>query len=217
MTAGTVLQQSGEPIDFIHFPVSSMLSLIAVLEDGSEVAVCGFGCDGASHAKHEEGFRYAPVKLVVEFGGAALRVPIAFWRHWLAEQPNACVLFGQYNELVLAEAQHALACHIKHDAESRLCYWLLRMRDWQDGRPIPMTHQALARFMSLRRTTITLLAQGLQDAGIISYRRGAISIIDDYALRQASCECYRTACARNEAFRERFRPNRNEPPLRRIA
>jgi hypothetical protein len=125
---------------------------------------------------------------------------------------------SQYRELMLAETRQALACQLKHDAESRLCQWLLRMDDWQRPAPIAMTQQALARFMGVRRTTVTLIAQGLQDAGIISYRRGIISIADHLALHQASCECYRSLRSRYHAFHNRFATqSRRMMPLHQVS
>jgi CRP-like cAMP-binding protein len=83
-----------------------------------------------------------------------------------------------------------IACNIAHDLESRLCQWLLRLHDYSGRGMIAMTHQSLARLMSVRRTTVTLIARALHEAGIIRYRRGQIEVVDRYALETAACECY---------------------------
>jgi CRP-like cAMP-binding protein len=200
LAPGAVLQRSREPIAFVHFPLGGMLLLTVPLEDGSEVGVCGLDRSGALHA-NPDADPAAGCKAEVALPGRALKLPASAWRAWVAERPHVRGLLARYNDLLETHLQQHIACHMRHDVESRLCYWLLRMHDCAGEAGIPMTHQALARLMGVRRTTVTLVAKSLQDAGIISYRRGAIQVLDHFALHQSSCECYRAWRARNEKFR----------------
>jgi CRP-like cAMP-binding protein len=213
LRAGDVLQLPSRPIECVYFPVCGVVSLAVVLEDGSEVSICGLGRDDAVHAAPDGDISNASFKVSVELDGIAYRVPAASLQQWIVGRPHARTLFSQHGELLLARIQQALACHMKHDVESRLCHWLLHMHEWQDASDIAMTHQMLARLLGVRRTTITLIAKALQDAGIISYRRGVIRVTDHYALHQASCECFRTIRRRHESFARRFTEQRDGAPF----
>jgi CRP-like cAMP-binding protein len=198
-----VLQSAGSAMDVVLFPTSGMVSLSAALQDGSEVTVCSVDRGGAVHAAPCD--RDAPSCLTarVTLRGEALQLPLRRWQEWVAQRPLARALFEAYGELLLSQVQQHFACHVRHDSESRLCHWLLLMQECLGEAPILMTHQALARLLGVRRTTVTLVAKTLQDAGIINYRRGAIEVVDGYALQQSSCECYAASSMRMLAFRRR--------------
>ena len=93
-------------------------------------------------------------------------------------------------QLRLAQVQQSAACNALHEAESRFCRWLLQSRDRSDGDIVPITQEFLAQMLGVRRTTVTLVAQSLQDAGLLRYRRGRIEILDRNMLEERACECY---------------------------
>jgi len=93
------------------------------------------------------------------------------------------------SELLLAQVQQTAACNALHSAERRLCRWILQVRDRIDGDTIQLTQDFLAQMLAVRRPTVTLIAQGLQNAGLISYRRGRIEILDREGLERQACEC----------------------------
>jgi CRP-like cAMP-binding protein len=76
-----------------------------------------------------------------------------------------------------------------HSAERRLCRWILQVRDRIDSDTIELTQDFLAQMLAVRRPTVTLIAQGLQNASLISYRRGRIQILDRAGLERQACEC----------------------------
>ena len=93
------------------------------------------------------------------------------------------------SELTLAQMQQTAACNALHSAERRLCRWILQVRDRIDGDVIELTQDFLAQMLAVRRPTVTLIAQGLQNAGLIRYRRGRITIVDHAGLEKLACEC----------------------------
>ena len=115
-----------------------------------------------------------------------------FWQELTEQKPTVRRLACSYLDLLLERMHRALACEMRHDVASRFCRWLLELHHWQQGKPVAITHRSLARLLGVRRTTITLLARSLQDAGIISYRRSSIEVVDTYALNQASCQCHQS-------------------------
>ena len=93
---------------------------------------------------------------------------------------------------VIAQIQQSVACNALHDAEARLCRWLLNCSDCVNSDTIPLTQEFLGQMLGVRRTTVTIVARMLPTAGIIRFRRGVIQIIDRAALEEGACECYAT-------------------------
>jgi DNA-binding transcriptional regulator YhcF (GntR family) len=87
-----------------------------------------------------------------------------------------------------------------HTTEERICRWLLMMYDRAEGEALPYTHEFLSHMLGSNRKSVTLAAQSLQTAGIISYHRGKIRVVDRAGLEKASCECYAIVRERFDAF-----------------
>jgi hypothetical protein len=81
-----------------------------------------------------------------------------------------------------------------------MCRWLLMMHDRAEGEALPYTHEFLSQILGANRKSVTLAAQSMQTAGLISYRRGAIQVLDRPGLEKASCECYAIVKERFDAF-----------------
>jgi CRP-like cAMP-binding protein len=95
-----------------------------------------------------------------------------------------------YNELLLAQIQQTAACNALHATESRLARWLLQTRDRIDSDVLPLTQEFLSQMLGVRRTTVTLVARQLEQAGVIKNRRGRIIVMDRKGLEDVACECY---------------------------
>lgn len=96
----------------------------------------------------------------------------------------------RHEQTLFAQAQQSTACMASHNVEERLCRWLLRARDLAESDTLNFTQEFLAEMLGVRRTSVTTAAYTLQAAGMISYSRGKIKILDVKALREGSCECY---------------------------
>jgi CRP-like cAMP-binding protein len=99
---------------------------------------------------------------------------------------------GAHEQALLAQAQQSAACNATHVIESRLSRWLLRAADLHGGDELPLTQEYIAQMLGVRRTSVTVVARTLQEAGMIRYRRGHIKLIDVAALQETACECYQT-------------------------
>jgi CRP-like cAMP-binding protein len=198
LNVGAVLQHSGIPITHVYFPTSGVVSCAVPLEEDRKVTTYIIGHDGAVNIDPECGNR-AYFTCTVEISGYALRLRSETWRAALRQSSGLCRQVAGYLYRQVVQSQQMVACNVAHDVESRLCRWLLRLHDYSDRGMIAVTHQSLARLMSVRRTTVTLVARGLHDAGIIRYRRGQIEVLDRYALETAACECHEAASTRLEA------------------
>jgi len=190
LKAGTVLQSSGAPVTHVYFPTSGAVSCAVTVDEDRQIATHIIGHDGGINIELECGTDRTYFNFMVELSGCALRLRRETWRAALIESPPLCERVVQHLRHQVFRSQKMIACNIAHDVESRLCQWLLRLHDYSGRGVIAMTHQSLARLMSVRRTTVTLIARALHEAGIIQYRRGQIEVLDRYALETAACECY---------------------------
>jgi Crp-like helix-turn-helix domain len=108
-------------------------------------------------------------------------------------------LLVSYSETLLPQVQQTVACNAMHSTEERMCRWLL-MHDRAEGQALPYTHEFLSQILGANRKSVTLAAQSMQTAGLISSRRGTIQVLDRPGLEKASCECYVIVKERFDAF-----------------
>jgi len=127
---------------------------------------------------------------VVLFPGTASMLEITAFRTIAAASVPFRSLMVRHEQVLLAHAQRSLLCNTLHPVEARLARWLLRAHDLSDGAILPLTQEALAQMMGVRRNAISLVAHALQRAGIIRYTRGQIEVIEPRALETTSCDCY---------------------------
>jgi len=183
------LQSVGDRIEFSYFPADGVLATVSPVDPETEVSTLCIGYDGAANVAPGTELSRAPQHLVSLLPGKLFQVPAMFWQQLLEQNSTVRNFASRYADFLLGYTQNALACQMRHDIESRFCGRLLELHHWQRGTPLSITHQGLARLLGVRRTTVTLLAGSLQEAGIISYRRNSIEVVDAYALHQASCQC----------------------------
>jgi hypothetical protein len=111
-------------------------------------------------------------------------------RRFVRESDEFRTTLVRHQQLILAQAQQATACNVAHDISRRLARWLLRARDVTGSDTFHLTQEFIADMLGVRRTSVSVEAHALQQAGLISYRRGNITINRPDALLQSSCECY---------------------------
>jgi CRP-like cAMP-binding protein len=129
-----------------------------------------------------------------------VRCPIELLRSEFKRSEHVRDLFVSYSETLLSQVQQTVACNAMHTTEERICRWLLMMHDRAEGEALPYTHEFLSHMLGANRKSVTLAAQSLQTAGLISYYRGTIKVLDRPGLEKASCECYAIVKERFDAF-----------------
>ena len=188
---GTVLYEPGDPIRYTYFPHDAIVSLVDVMEDGRLAEVAIFGREGLFGLLSAFVSREAFGRYVVQIPGSASRIPL---EHMHAAIQARSALQRQvlaYNEALLAQAYHTVACNAVHPVEARCCRWLLSTHDRLDRDALPLTHEFLAEMLGVQRSTVSTILRGLQTSGLIEQQRGGIAVIDRAGLEQAACECYR--------------------------
>ena len=197
---GTVVCEAGGALDHVYFPEGSVLSLLTVLENGSAIECANIGREGAFGVFAAMYSRVSFNQCLVQLEGSALRCPIEPLRSEFQNSEHIRDLFVSYSETLLSQVMQTVACNSLHSVEERVCRWLLMMHDRAEGESLTYTHEFLAHILGANRTSVTIAAQSLQNAGLINYRRGLIQVRDREGLEAASCECYAVVKARFDAF-----------------
>jgi CRP-like cAMP-binding protein len=189
LRSSVVLHEAGHPLEQVYFPVSGMISLLAVMQSGEAIETGIVGADGlvggdAAINGHLFG------QMTVQLDGAALTMPKARFVHAYLTNPHLRNLVDRYQSILLVQAQQNGACHALHSVRSRLCRWLLQSQDMIGSDTFSLTQEFLSHMLGVRRNTVSVEAHAVQEAGLIRYRRGHITILNRDGLEDCSCECY---------------------------
>jgi CRP-like cAMP-binding protein len=186
----SVLHEAGDRIDHVYFPLSGMVSMLAVLENGDSVEIAAIGREGAVGTKFGSRPQLSFARAIVQLDGKALRIDMANFSQAAAKSTAIAELAMWANDILVANIQQSAACNAIHGLESRLARWLLHASDRYQSDELPLTQEFLSEMLGVRRTTVSLTAQILQNAGVLKYRRGNLMIVDRAGLEAVSCECY---------------------------
>lgn len=198
LTQGAILFDIGVPIHQVYFLHSGIVSLVVDLASGDTIESAMIGRESVVGASAGLSGEVSVCKAIVQIAGTATTLDANRLRS-VAETSAACrsALF-RHEQLILAQAQQSAACNATHTIEARLARWLLRCRDLQGSDDLPLTQEFISEMLGVRRTSVSVIANALQKAGYLRYRRGNIRILDLEALRQTACECYQTVRAQAE-------------------
>ena len=197
---GAMVCDAGGQLKHAYFPRGSVLSLLTVLENGAAIETANIGREGAFGLFAAMYSRVSFNRCIVQLEGHTVRCPIELLQHEFQISEHVRNLFVSYSETLLSQVQQTVACNSMHSTEERMCRWLLMMHDRAEGEALPYTHEFLSHILGANRKSVTLAAQSMQAAGLISYRRGTIQVLDRPGLEQASCECYAIVKERFDAF-----------------
>jgi CRP-like cAMP-binding protein len=211
LRAKEILHKPGEPIRFVYFPEGGFASILTSLEDGSMVEVASVGREGmigvAGFAA--DGHPAPAVSMVQVEIESCYRMGVPDFRRELDRRGPLYEMFTRYTEALVGFVMQSAACNAVHSVEQRLARWLLLAHDRVGTRQFPLTQEFLAMMLGASRPTVTVAAGMLQRAGLITYRRGVLTIIDRAKLESASCECYR---ATRKLLRGVLRRRTPDPP-----
>ena len=195
---GAVLQEQEAPVAHVYFPMNGMVSLVSVMEDGQAVDTAVVGREGTVGAFAGLGAWHAFTRATVQIPATIAVIPTPQFQAAISRSGRIRELVLRYKEALLGQVQQTAACNALHQLEPRLARWLLQALDRTDERELPLTHNSLAEMLGVRRTTVTVVAGRLQEAGLIRYRRGRIIVLGRAGLEHLACECYRAIRRRTE-------------------
>jgi CRP-like cAMP-binding protein len=190
----TVIHRAGEPIEHVYFPGGGFCSMLTVLNDGGMVEVATIGREGMVGVTAVlDGNPVSSTSMVQGATDTCYRMKAEAFRREMDRRGVFYELLTHYAQALVGFIMQSTACNAVHSVEQRLARWLLMARDRMDSDEFPLTQEFVAMMLGASRPTVTIVASALQKAGLITYHRGQIKIIDGDRLEAASCECYRTA------------------------
>ncbi|MGN6572910.1 MAG: Crp/Fnr family transcriptional regulator [Pseudolabrys sp.] len=184
------LADPGQPIEYVYFPLTGVASLAKTMDNGAAAEV---GTTG------NEGFVGIPLLLDTEAGatgvhmqvpGHALRLPARAFRNALTQSAGLRRLLNRFVYANYHQTCQLVACNRFHDVEQRCARWLLMAHDRMPRDDFLLTHEVLSIMLGVRRSSVTIAAGRLSEAGLIEYHRGHITITDREGLERRACECY---------------------------
>ena len=190
LPVGKMIYEPGEQLRHAYFPTTCIISLHHVLETGRTSEVAGVGNEGMVGIALFMGGETTPSSAVVQITGYAYRLESSIlkkeFKHNIAFQR----LLLRYAQVLLTQISLTAVCNRHHSLQQQLCRWLLLTLDRVASNEINMTQELVAGMLGVRREGITEAAGHLQRAGLISYRRGHITVTDRAGIETHVCECY---------------------------
>jgi CRP-like cAMP-binding protein len=185
-----VLHEPHEPLKFLYFPNSGLISLVVFMHDGRTVEAGITGREGIVGLPAAMGFPRHPLQEIVQVSGTASRISVQKFRELAPRLPELRKLAARYMMSLGLQVAQTAACNRVHDLEQRLARWLLMAQDRVKADSVAITQDFLATMMGTDRPSVTLAEGLLTRAGAIEHSRGVVKIIDRKRLEASACECY---------------------------
>jgi len=185
-----MLFEQDEPIRHVVFPTTCVCSMVTVLTDGGPIELATTGNEGMVGVPVFLGASSTNARGFVQVPGEYLRMTARAFRQAVDNGGQLHGIVQRYSQALFTQIAQNVACNRAHPVEKRCARWLLQTADRVSGNEFPMTQDFLGQMLGVRRATVNAAARTLQDAGLIVYRRGLITVTDRPGLEAASCECY---------------------------
>jgi len=190
MPLGQVLYESGKMLSHVYFPITSIVSLLYVMEDGASAEIAVVGNKGIVGISLFMGGGSTPSRAVVQSAGRGLRLGAQMMKNEFNRNGPVLHLLLRYTQALITQMSQTAVCNRHHSLDQQLCRWLLLSLDRLEGNELVMTQDLIANMLGVRRGGVTEAALSLQGDGLIRYTRGRISVLDRAGLEKRTCECY---------------------------
>lgn len=190
MALGQVLYEPGARLRHVYFPITSIVSLLYVMEDGASAEIAVVGNEGMLGISLFMGGETTPSHAIVQSAGYGVRLKAQLLKDEFERFGPMMHLLLRYTQALITQMSQTAVCNRHHSVDQQLCRWLLLSLDRLASNELCMTQELIASMLGVRREGVTEAARKLQDAGLIRYRRGRIIVLDRPRLEARSCECY---------------------------
>jgi CRP-like cAMP-binding protein len=187
-----------EPIRHFYFPTGCLLSMVTTMEDGASIECSSIGREGVSGIPVLLDAGSTPMPTFCQVPGEAIRVKAGVIKDAYESHRGVRKKLNRYIHTVVVVGSNSAACNRLHTLEQRFCKWLLMSSDGVGSEEVALTQEFLAVMLGVRRAGVTEAALKLKKAGLITYHRGNIQILDRKGLEAESCECYERTKAEYE-------------------
>lgn len=185
-----VLCETGDTMRHAYFPHDTVISLLAVMADGSSAEMSLCGREGVSGLINASVSRPAFGCYVVQLTGTASRIDLDTMHAAITARPHLQRLLRHFTEATMARILQSVACNALHSVEARCSRFVLMIHSRIDHDALPITHEFLAERLGVQRSTVSTVMGKLQSRGLIKQGRGGIIVTDPSRLEDAACECY---------------------------
>ena len=190
MKLGDVLYEPGVRLRHVYFPTTAIVSLLYVMEDGASAEIAIVGNEGILGISLFMGGDTTPSRAVVQSAGHGFRLRARLLQNEFGRFGPTMHLLLRYTQALITQMSQTAVCNRHHSVDQQLCRWLLLSLDRLQSNELSMTQELIADMLGVRREGVTEAAGKLQDAGLIRYRRGTITVLDRPGVEARSCECY---------------------------
>jgi len=187
---GKVIYESGMPQTHAYFPSNAIVSLLCVMENGASAEIAVVGNGGVVGISIFMGGDTTPSRAVVQSAGTGYRMRAQFLKAEFSLGGVVMHLLLRYTQALITQMVQTAACNRHHSLDQQLCRWMLLSLDRLHGSDLVMTQELIANMLGVRREGVTESALKLQQAGLIRYARGRITVLDRKGLEKRTCECY---------------------------
>lgn len=190
LVAGTVLYEAKEKIETVYFPDTAIISLVATLNNGTTTEVGLVGGTGILGLPVIFDHGHSNNRAIVQLPGRTIKLSAQVLKREFERGEKLAKLLLSYAQRRIDEVSQLAVCNRHHSIEERLARWLLTVQDLALSKELLLTQEFISNMLGVRRSSVTVTAGIFQKAGLISYSRGKITILDREALEEVTCECY---------------------------
>ena len=194
-----VMYESNLPMRHVYFPTDSIISMQYLMENGASTAISVVGNEGLLGITLFMGGETTPSRSLVQSAGYAYRLPRKHIKEEFNRHGQLLLLMLRYTQALITQISQTAVCNRQHSIDQQLCRWLLLSIDRLAHHHLTMTQEFISHMLGVRRESVTEAATKLQKLGVISYKRGMITVLDRAKLESLGCECYYVV--RNECDR----------------
>ena len=190
LVLGDIVCPADSAIEFAVFPTSGVISLLAPDREGDVLEIGLVGRDGMFGVPLAIGLAISPVRAMVQGDGAALRMKGTRFRRVLAQCPVLAARLHAYTYSLVEQVTRTAVCNAFHPLAARTARWMLAMSDRMESDVFMLTQVLLADMLGVLRPSVSQAARRLNHGGLVTYRRGEVTILDRPGLVAAACSCY---------------------------
>jgi CRP-like cAMP-binding protein len=190
LRSGEVLYEPGDLLTHVYFPLSCMISLVAVMHDGRAVETMTIGREGVAATSASGYVDPAFTRFLVQVPGFAVRVAARDFEGMLDASVGLCSAVSRYREVLFRTTLQLVACNAIHTVRQRCARWILTTHDRSGSDQLPLTQSTLAEMLGVKRNAVNITIRELVRLGLIENRRGLIRVLNRADLNFVACECY---------------------------
>lgn len=187
---GDVLHEQRGAIERVYFPLGGMVSLLVVMKTGQQIETAIIGREGLVGGSVVTDDLHSFGQATVQVPAQALEIARKPFVEAYQTRARLRMLVNRYQGVIMLQTQQSAACHALHSVEARLCRWLLQSQYTTESSVVELTQEFLSHMLGVQRSSVSLCAHKLQEAGLIDYARGRITILHRAGIEECACECY---------------------------